>query len=343
MVEKRVEQNLRTSQSAAEDSINVEFLEWLKKWGPNIIIAVALVVILFQGSQWWMQRIEDKQSVAWADLANTNNVAGLLAVADEKRGIGSVSELAWMKAAQQHYQTIILDKPLEIDALSGSDDGDALSGDGKGDTSETADGVTDSAEEDSGADSAADETKERPTHLSAEDRADLLAKMSQLYQRVIESTKDDPDKDVLQIQATYGMAMVAEMQLDLDSARASYERVRSLCEGKYPKMAKLAEARIADADRDVKPIEILSNDEVKKIEESTTVPELLERPEEAPAGDANGEEGGAKEEDNAAGTETKTEAGGDGNATTKEGDSAKKNDESAADEKEKDDGVGGGG
>lgn len=338
MVEKRVEQNLRTSQSAAEDSINVEFLDWLKKWGPNIIIAVAALVILFQGSQWWIQRIEDKRSVAWADLANTNNVAGLLAVADENRGVGSVAQLAWLKAAQQHYQTIILDNPLESDALSAS--GDALSGDASGDAAGTTDNATDSSEGDNGTDDAADETKDQPTHLSAADRADLLGKMAQLYQKVIESTKDDPDKDVLQIQATYGMAMVAEMQLDFDSARQAYERVRSLCEGKYPKMAKLAEARLADEEQDVKPIEILSNDEVKKIEESTTVPALLERPEGAPAEDVNGGGGGANEEDSTAGMKTKTEAGGDGNVTTKEGDSAKKKNESAADEKEKGDGGG---
>jgi len=341
MVEKRVEQNLRTSQSAAEDSINVEFLDWLKKWGPNIIIAVAVLVILFRGSQWWMQRIEDKRSVAWADLANTSNVAGLLAVADENRGVGSVSELAWMKAAQQHYQTIMADKALESDALSES--GDALSGnETQGESSETTDGIPDTDEgDDAGADKATDEAAEKPTHLSAEDRADLLAKMGQLFQKVIESTKDDPDKDILQIQATFGMAMVEEMQLDMEGARNSYEQARSLCEGKYPKLARLAEARIADAQTDNTPVEILSNDEVKKVEESTTVPALLERPEEAPAGDVNGGDGGTKKDDAAGGTETET--GSDESTTTKDDDSAKKRGESADDEKEKSNGGGGGG
>jgi len=261
MVDKRVEQNLRTSQME-DDTLNVDFLDWLKKWGPNIIIAVALTIIIFQGSQWWMQRVEDTRSMAWADLANTDNVASLLKVADENKGIGSVAELAWLRVAQLHYQTIVKDEAIKSDALS------AITDDSNAD-----DGAKDKADQKDEADKA-----NEPTGLSAEDRADLLDKMKTMYQNVIDTTTDHPEKVVLHIQAVFGMATVAEMNLDYDAATKWYEDAQSLTEAEYPKLAALALARIKDMrDQDV-PIKLLTAAEVNKIKAAHTTPALLKRP-----------------------------------------------------------------
>jgi len=253
MVDKRVEQNLHTSQME-DDSLNVEFLEWLKKWGPNIIIAVALAVIIFQGSQWWMKRAEDKRSLAWADLANTENVASLLKVADDNQGVGSVAELAWLKAAQLHYQTIINDQPLESDALSSTTEIDP----------ETNEEIKNQ--------------EDKPTSLRSEDRADLLDKMQTMYQNVIDRTKDHPEKLMLQIRATFGMATVAEMKLDSDSAKSWYDKAIALTDPYYPKLTALAKARMQDLKEQNVPLEIPTAAEVNKIKEATTTPSLLKRP-----------------------------------------------------------------
>lgn len=262
MVDKRVEQNLRTSQME-DDVINVEFLDWLKKWGPNIIIAVALAIIIFQGTQWWIRKTEDRQSMAWADLANTDNVAGLLAVADENRNIGSVSELAWLSAAQMHYQTILNDKPIVTDALTNT-------------KTETPDPDTDEN------DNADKDKSEKPTHLDPKDRNDLLDKMQNLYQNVISSTKDSPQKILLRIQAVFGMATVAEMKLDYDSATSWYEKAQTLTGTEYPKLTALAQARIKDMKEQDKPIKILTDDEFKKLKDARKPPELLQRPKPEP-------------------------------------------------------------
>lgn len=284
MVEKRVEQQLHTSQMS-DEAVNVEFLEWLKLWGPRIFIAACFAVIIFRLSIMWNQSVEDRMSEAWRDLANTESVAGLLAVGDDHGSVGSIAELAWLRAASLHYQTVLEDEPVndEADALNEDaltdplDDADSEPG-----SEDEADSESSNESEDSEAD---EDASEEPTavRMSEEERADLLQKMQDLYQRVMDSTAGVPAKEVFRIRALFGLAAVAEMRLDKESARLRYEEAEELCRGRYDRLEEIAKKRIAGMDRWVMPIEILTDDEVKKIEEANTVPDLLLRPEDEEA------------------------------------------------------------
>jgi hypothetical protein len=317
MVERRVQEGLHTSQAAAEDSINVELLDWLKKNWSTLVLVVALAVLLFQGTQWWKQRTEDRLSIAWADLENTQTVPGLLDVADQHRSVGSISELAWLRAAEMHYEQLLRDEPVEDDlAIDSTTDESVADTDADADAESTSDvsetdnvdegtneaeAATDEAVADTDADAepAADP---KPTGLSEADRAELLDKMESMYQRVLDSSSNDPTKELFAIRAAFGMAMVSEMRREFEAADSWYERIEGLSRDHYAKLGRIAAARRQNMRDESNPISILPREEIDALEKARDVPELLARPEFDPneegdaddadpesAGDATGE------------------------------------------------------
>lgn len=306
MVERRVEEGLHTSQMS-EESVNVELLEWLKKNWSTIILIAAVAVLAFQGTQWWRQRVEDRRSNAWADLENTQTVPGLLDVAEQYRSIGSIAELAWLNAAEMHYQQILRDEPIQDDLLTDDlavDEGDDATTTST-DDSETPDenantgdeAATEGNEQNDEADEDDQPEEPEPVRLTAEDRSELLDKMESMYQNVINSSQDDPAKKLFEIRAAFGMAMVSEMRLDFDTAETWYERAETLTSDSYDKLNIIASARRSSMRDRVEPLTVLSRDEIREIERSREVPELLERPADDPLTDDSETEGASENSD----------------------------------------------
>ncbi len=358
MVEKRVEDNLRTSQMA-DDALNVDFLNWLKKWGPNAIIVLALIVIGFQGVKYLSEKAEDRRSEAWRSLEDITTPRGLQESAVDHEGVGSISVLARLKAADLHYADLLKDEPLEADALSGG--GDALSGgdddaslggdligeeNGAGGEGDLESGATDDqgepiaeneTEGEEGSDETAAEEDEGPKHMSEADRADILSKMEGLYQQVIDETTDDPSRDILLMRALFGQATVAEMRLDSAAARDWYTRAATVAGDIYPKYAALAAARMADMDEANVKVDFITQAELAAINEAKRVPELLERPEVGPTADGVPVEA---DPDKAAGDET-LDATRDEDEATEDG-GGEDDDDGGAEEEGSDDDDGGG-
>ncbi len=288
MVEKRVEQDLRTS-DMTDDVVNVEFLQFIQVWGPRIFIAICLCVISFQLFTWWDRTKQDNLSEAWRDLGIAQldgNVSSLMEVADDFSDIGSISELAWLSAAEIHYATILLDEPLDIegDALS-----DAL-GDALDDSAANADeeGDETNAEEENATDEA-ETTEPVATHLSEEDRSETLERMRSLYEKVLARTTDDPGKLIFKIRAVFGLAMVDEMSGNFDAAQVRYTEAEALASPRFSKLKQLAVLRKANVATANHAEPLMTSDELQAIVDARTVPELLQRPEDEVVGPPEGD------------------------------------------------------
>ncbi len=257
MVDKRVEEQLHTSQMD-ESSVNLELVDYLKKNGMSFIL---MIVIIFACSKAWIYYTASKEAginEAWADLAGASTVRGLLEIADNNDGTGSIAELALLKAAQMNYAEILQDKPLDdgfgelLDPASNSDateetsdenpeNDDAATNDtiNEDDTNADAEGSEDAnSNEDSAVTEVIDEPK--PTSLSDADREELLAGMGDMYQRVLDSTTGDSAKTVLRLRALFGMAMVSEMQSDFEAADNWYSEIIDTATGRYDPLVDLA-------------------------------------------------------------------------------------------------------
>lgn len=219
MADKRLE-DIRTSDDA-ESTINVELIEWLKTTGVNILLVILVVVILFRGWLWWGERQDRIRDEAWADLAGTDSPASLEALADRATGIDSVPELALLRAADLYQLDILRDQTLDL-----VPENDSL-------VDPNADPSTQTE----------DETKATP-RMTEQERTQTLDRMERIYQRVFDSTLHQGGgtnwKELLHIQAMFGLAAVAEMRGDFDKAREWFARIETAASPRYEKLAQLA-------------------------------------------------------------------------------------------------------
>jgi hypothetical protein len=99
---------IREGAGLDEARLNLEFIEFLKKWSTPALIIVAVIALGYFG---WQKRKEMRAAAvtnAFVQLeaaSDAGNPAGLLAVADEHRAHGAVAEIAYLKAADIHLSS----------------------------------------------------------------------------------------------------------------------------------------------------------------------------------------------------------------------------------------------
>lgn len=211
MAEKRPEldkrlQEMHTSQMT-ESAVNVEFLEWLKKWGLNILLVFLLILVAIRG-YWWLQESRDaKRNAMWAEYSVREIPSSLVDLADEAEGVGALPELALRKAARTHYATLIRQESLEA-SMATEDDPAAAEGE----------------------DSDAAESPDEPEDLKLmppEERADLINQIDRLYTDILERTEQDEHAYLLRWEAMMSLAAVAEMRGEAEQAGTWYGRLES--------------------------------------------------------------------------------------------------------------------
>jgi hypothetical protein len=189
-----------------ESRVNEEFVDWLKKWGNSILLAILLVALIGVGWNWLQRKIDTDRDTAWTNLSSAQLPASLEEVAAESKDIDSVSTLALLGAADQYLTSIQNNTPI----------GGVLEG------------------EEPGLDDAT-----RTEYLK---NADAL--YSQALASVGDLGKNFSMK-ILACSALFGQAAVAESQGNIDQARVTLTKILETANPEYPDLAEQATFRIS--------------------------------------------------------------------------------------------------
>ena len=220
-----------------ESRVNEEFVDWLKKWGNSILLAILLVALLGVGWNWWQRKIDTDRDTAWTNLSSAQLPASLEEVAAESKDIDSVSSLALIGAADQYLTSIQNNTPI----------GGTLEGETPG--------------------------------LDEATRAEYLKNANDLYARAIASVGDPGknfSKKILTCSALFGQAAVAESQGDIESARATLQKIVETANPDYPDLAEQATFRISTLEPLVNRIVLPNAADLPTPPEPEAVPDPLE-------------------------------------------------------------------
>ena len=189
-----------------ESRVNEEFVDWLKKWGNSILLAILLVALAGVAWNWWQRKVDTDRDTAWTNLRSAQLPASLEEVAADSKKIDSVSILALLGAADQYLTSIQANTPI----------GGVLEG------------------EEPGIDDAT-----RAEYLKNAD--DLYA---QALAAVGDTDKNFSMK-ILACSALFGQAAVAESQGNIEQARVVLTKIVETANPEYPDLADQATFRIS--------------------------------------------------------------------------------------------------
>lgn len=220
MEEPRKNIQIRERAGLEEARLNQDFIDFVTKWSTPLLLLVALGVGGNYLYQQYTRRQADRLALAFEQLAAQAAVINpspdsLRQVAIEFAGVGSVGELARLKAADAYMRAV----------MRGVKPGAEVNPDGT--------------------------TKSVSDEMTPEDRESFLTLAAEQYQHVADSTKGIANKESLHIGALFGLAAVAESRGDAEGAKKFYEQVRSASVGVpgFAEFATIAEKRIANLPR----------------------------------------------------------------------------------------------
>lgn len=202
-----------------ESRINEEFRDFLVKWGPRLLIVVALVALAFSGRRFLNQKADERTDEAFVQLALATSTDAtspdtLLALAQQFDDVGAVAHVARLAAADAYLGAVRRGVVIgaQQSPMGGYPDEELL---------------------------------------DAELRTSYLGQARQTYTLVANA---GDAADVLKVRAHMGLAAVAESMGELDTARTHYERAATIDQqAGYGAMANVARARIASLDALVSP------------------------------------------------------------------------------------------
>ena len=195
---------IRERAGLEESRLNLEFIDWLRKWGTPILIAAALLAGAFTVRERYQKSKSAEVDSAFQELeaaraGGNASPDALLAVADDFEGVRAVSILARLEAADAYMDAV----------RRGTKPGAPVD----------AQGALTSAED----------------VLNDADRDQFLTKAEALYKQVEGETSSNPSQVPLTLGTLYGQAAVVESRGDYDAARGFYERVIALADAAgYP-------------------------------------------------------------------------------------------------------------
>jgi len=209
---------IREGAGLENSRVNQEFLDFLNKWSSPVLMTLAVAALIWAGLQWYQRKQVERVDQAFSELeaataGGNPSPASLRTIATEYAGVRSVAELAMLETSNIYLKAFVM-------------------------------GVAPGAQPEAQTGSFAE------TDLLDEDqRRQYLDQAGELASQVLESTKRQPGKALLMMQAQSRMAVVAEGRREFDAARSMYEQLRATArEHQYPSVATLAETRIAELD-----------------------------------------------------------------------------------------------
>lgn len=223
---------IREGAGLTEARLNQDFIEFLRKWSTPVLVVVALAAVSYAAYTRWNERKIQEYNAAYAELERVAGVASpspesLKRVAEDFEGIGSVSLMARLQAADVYLQSI----------RRGIKPGSQIEPDGS--------------------------VKNADDLLTADDRKAFLGQAEQLYQQVIRDARLTDSQRLLAIGANYGLAAVAECREDFDGARKFYVEIENLAKDTpFSQHATVATERIASIDTIKSPVHLYARSEL---------------------------------------------------------------------------------
>lgn len=272
---------IRERAGLEESLLNVEFIEWLRKWGTPLLMVAALA----SGGYWlkakWAKSTQEKTDRAFAEFESargrgtTPSPEALLAVAADYDGVKAVPDLARLEAADAYLDA--LRRRVKVGAVLKTDAGGQRTGE-----------------------------LDRPEdELTSEDRKIYLDKAAELYNAVLQNSENKSGRFLMSVNAMFGLAAVEESRENFDQARVWYEKIASATQDtSFDPFAKVALRRITRLDllKEISPIPTRS--EVPKPPEPEVKPEIPPPPPAAQPGATPGAPEGTPPATPEPGTET---------------------------------------
>jgi tetratricopeptide (TPR) repeat protein len=204
---------IREQAGLTESKLNVEFIDWLKRWSTPLMLVVLAAALGIIGYQRYQKSQAEKLDAGFRELEaaslGTGNPEALKDIADSFSSVRAVPLIARLRAADAYLRGVRL----------GSKVGAPIALDGK------------IAPEDV---------------LTEQDRANYLNQAETLYQQVFDASVSDTAKAVHALGAAYGLAAVAESRGENDKAKSFYERAIQIADrAGFARQAGLAKNRIA--------------------------------------------------------------------------------------------------
>jgi hypothetical protein len=188
-----------------ESQLNEEFVDWLKKWGNQILLAILVIALLGVGWQWLVRTKMETRDAAWATLDTAQLPASLEEVAQNAKGVDSIAPLALIQAADQYLRSVQTGTRFDREAT------------------------------------AEDFTLDDESRTLFLQRANALYSEAILavgtdYERIFA-------KKLLVISALFGQAAVAESREDSAGAKTLLARIETIAMPQYPDLAAQAKER----------------------------------------------------------------------------------------------------
>ena len=189
----------------SESHVNEEFIDWLKKWGNAILLAVLLVALAGVGWQWLERSANERRDAAWDGLTTAELPSSLEEVAVEAEGVDSVSILALMQAADKYLTSI--QSGTRFDREPGSED----------------------------------YKLDAETRTAFLERANTL--YGEVITKVDDDYKTTFAKKLFVISALFGQAAIAESRGKIDDGKVLLARITEIASPQYPQLATQAGQR----------------------------------------------------------------------------------------------------
>jgi len=222
-------EQIREGAGLEESRINTEFVDLIKKWSTPVLFVAAAISMGYLG----LIKLEDRRVAridqAFSELELQRNSQSpspdsLLRVADDYSDIRAVAPLARLAAADIYFNAVVI----------GIEPGAPL----------TSAGAPESESD----------------RLTDDSREAYLGKAGRIYAEVADKNDGVSGREVIVIDALYGVASVAEMEHDKDGAVGAYRRLEELADRVgFPVHAGIARARIDSIDQAIVEIALLND------------------------------------------------------------------------------------
>lgn len=226
----RRQRDIKVGAGLEESRYNVEFIDFLKRWGSTVMLVIAAAAMAFWGLQKYRENKEAKAGVAFGDVdaAMTSgsgrdvNPEVLVRIAEDNAGQGAVPIIARLAAADQWRASAMKGyRPGAADARTGV--------------------VTN-----------------QDDFLTPEGKKEFLEKARAQYQMVVDQTSGSKAKSTFTLTGLMGLAAIAETNGKVEEAKAAYKQAQELAEAaNFPEYAALAKSRMETADKFAVPTPLL--------------------------------------------------------------------------------------
>lgn len=210
------QQQIKAGAGLEESRINQDLVDFLQKWGSWFLMALAAAALVYAGLQYLERQRVAKINEAFAAYegvmgGGNPNPEALRRVADEFEGVRSVAEMCRLNSADIYLESV----------RTGLRPGAQVGEDGEYPEEE---------------------------FITDEDREQYLSSAESLYNAVLASAGQTPGRELIALNATFGLAAVYDTRGQVEQAKEQYAKAAELAGAQsLPALQRVARARLESA------------------------------------------------------------------------------------------------